>query len=64
MRRTLSAVHNMVLAILGVHILDRANFDALGEAAAARNRWDFMLTIAPLAIPHGTGSPVNPIALF
>jgi kynurenine formamidase len=59
-----AAVHNMVLTILGVHILDRANFDALAEAAAARNRWDFMLTIAPLAIPHGTGSPVNPIAMF
>jgi kynurenine formamidase len=59
-----SAVHNMVLTILGVHILDRANFDALGEAAAARRRWDFMLTIAPLAVPHGTGSPVNPIAMF
>jgi kynurenine formamidase len=59
-----SALHNMVLTILGVHILDRANFDALAEAAAARNRWDFMVTIAPLAVPHGTGSPVNPIAMF
>jgi kynurenine formamidase len=59
-----SSLHNMVLTILGVHILDRANFDRLAEAAAARNRWDFMLTVAPLAIPHGTGSPVNPIAMF
>jgi|GraSoiStandDraft_51_1057287.scaffolds.fasta_scaffold101296_2 hypothetical protein len=40
------------------------DFDAVAEAAAARNRWEFMLTIAPLAIPHGTGSPVNPIAIF
>jgi kynurenine formamidase len=59
-----SAVHNFVLTILGVHLLDRADFDALSEAAAARNRWEFMLTIAPLPIPHGTGSPVNPIAVF
>ena len=59
-----SAVHNFVLTILGVHLLDRADFDALSEAAAARNRWEFMLTIAPLPIPHGTGSPVNPIAMF
>jgi kynurenine formamidase len=56
------AVHNFVLAILD--ILDRADFDALSEAAAARNRWEFMLTIAPLRVPHGTGSPVNPIATF
>lgn len=59
-----NAVHNFVLTILGVHLLDRADFDALSEAAAARNRWEFMLTIAPLPIPHGTGSPVNPIAVF
>jgi hypothetical protein len=41
-----------------------ADFDAVAEAAAARNRWEFMLTIAPLRIPRGTGSPVNPIAMF
>ncbi|HYK58046.1 MAG TPA: cyclase family protein [Bryobacteraceae bacterium] len=59
-----SALHNFVLEILGVHILDRGDFEALSEAAAARNRWEFMLTVAPLPIPHGTGSPVNPIAIF
>lgn len=59
-----SAVHNFALTILGIHLLDRADFDALSEAAAARNRWEFMVTIAPLPIPHGTGSPVNPIAMF
>ena len=58
------AVHDFALTILGVHLLDRADFDALSEAAAARNRWEFMLTIAPLPIPNGTGSPVNPIASF
>ncbi len=59
-----AALHNFVLTILGVHILDRADLEALGEAAAARNRWEFMLTVAPLPIPNGTGSPVNPIAMF
>jgi len=59
-----SAVHNFALTILGIHLLDRADFDKLGETAAARNRWEFMLTIAPLPIPRGTGSPVNPIAMF
>ena len=59
-----TALHNFVLTILGVHIIDRADFDALSEAAAARNRWEFMLTVAPLPIPKGTGSPVNPVAMF
>ena len=58
------AVHNFALTILGIQVLDRADFQALAEAAAARNRWEFMVTIAPLAIPNGTGSPVNPIAMF
>ena len=40
------------------------DFDALSETAAAQNRWEFMLTVAPLPIPKGTGSPVNPIAMF
>ena len=58
------AVHDFVLTILGVHLLDRADFDALAEAAATRRRWEFMLTMAPLPIPNGTGSPLNPIAIF
>ena len=58
------ALHNFALTILGIQVLDRADFQALAEAAAARGRWEFMLTIAPLPIPNGTGSPVNPIAMF
>lgn len=33
-------------------------------ACAARRRWEFMLTIAPLRLLGATGSPVNPIAVF
>jgi kynurenine formamidase len=58
------ALHNFALTILGIHLIDRADFDALSEVAAARNRWEFMLTVAPLPITRGTGSPVNPIAMF
>ncbi len=58
------ALHDFALTMLGIPILDRADFEALAEAAAARNRWEFMLTVAPLPIPKGTGSPVNPIAIF
>ena len=58
------AVHNFALTMLGMQLIDRGDFDALAEAAAERNRWEFMLTIAPLPIPNGTGSPVNPIAIF
>ena len=59
-----TALHNFALTILGIQVLDRADFQRLAMEAAARNRWEFMVTIAPLPIPNGTGSPVNPIAMF
>ena len=58
------AVHDFALVHLGVHLLDNCDLEALSAAAAARRRWDFLLTVAPLAIPGGTGSPANPMATF
>jgi kynurenine formamidase len=58
------ALHNFVLSHLGVMLIDRADFEALAEMAAARKRWEVMITVGPLPIPNGTGSPVNPIAIF
>ena len=42
----------------------RRDLEALAEAANARRRWEFLLTVAPLPVGGGTGSPVNPIATF
>lgn len=58
------ALHDFALTMLGIHLLDRADLEALSEMAAAEGRYEFMLTIAPLPIPNSTGSPVNPIAIF
>jgi kynurenine formamidase len=58
------AVHDFALVSLGVHVFDNCDLEALAEAAAARKRWEFLLTVAPLPIRGGTGSPVNPIATF
>jgi len=58
------AVHDFALLYLGVHLFDNCDLEALGDAAAARNRWEFLLTAAPLPIVGGTGSPINPIATF
>jgi kynurenine formamidase len=58
------ALHDFALTMLGIHLIDRSDLDALAAMAAVQNRWEFMLTIAPLPIPNGTGSPVNPIAIF
>lgn len=58
------SLHDFALTMLGIHLIDRSDLGALADMAAAQGRWEFMLTIAPLPIPNGTGSPVNPIAIF
>ena len=58
------AVHDFALLYLGIHLIDNCDLEALSEAAAARKRWEFLLTAAPLPIPGGTGSPLNPIATY
>jgi kynurenine formamidase len=57
-------IHQITLVALGVRLFDNCDLEALAKAAAERKRWTFMLTAAPLAIPGGTGSPLNPIATF
>jgi len=57
-------VHMGVLVAMGMPILDNLDLDAVSAAAEARKRWMFALTVAPLAVQGGTGSPVNPIATF
>jgi len=58
------AVHDFALLYLGIHLFDNCDLEALSEAAAARRKWEFLLTAAPLPIRGGTGSPLNPIATF
>jgi hypothetical protein len=36
----------------------------LFSACLRYNRWDFLLVAPPLRISAGTGSPVNPLAIF
>ena len=57
-------LHELVLVGLGMPILDNLDLDAVAEAAKARNRWEFLFVGAPLRVPGGTGSPLNPLAIF
>jgi kynurenine formamidase len=57
-------IHQLMLVAMGVHIFDNCDLEAVGEAAAKRKRWDFLLVAAPIAVTGGTGSPLNPIATF
>jgi kynurenine formamidase len=57
-------VHTLMITALGINLLDNQDLEALSEAAARINRWEFMLTIAPIPVTGGTGFPVNAIATF
>ena len=57
-------IHSVAIPHMGMPLLDNANFERLAEVCAETGRYEFMLTIAPLVVPGGTGSPVNPIATF
>jgi len=57
-------VHALVLVAMGMPIFDNCDLQALSIEAAKRERWEFLLTVSPLAVEGGTGSPMNPIAMF
>ena len=53
-----------VLYSYGVALLDNALLEPLAQACAEEKRYDFLFMALPLKVVRGTGSPVNPIALF
>lgn len=59
-----SPIHILSLTALGVPLLDNLDLEALSVAANEEERHDFFFTVEPLNIPAGTGSPVNPLAVF
>ena len=56
-------VHGVIFAY-GVALLDNSLLEPLANVCAEEGRYEFMLTINPLNVIGGTGSPVNPIAVF
>jgi kynurenine formamidase len=57
-------LHQILVAAMGVRLLDNLDLEALAQEAARRKRWEFLVTMAPLPVVGGTGSPINPIATF
>jgi kynurenine formamidase len=57
-------LHELVLVGLGLPILDNLDLEALSQTAAKHKRSTFLYVGAPLRVPGGTGSPLNPLAVF
>lgn len=60
----INPLHELVLVGLGMPILDNLDLDALAQASVERQRWDFLFIGVPLRVEGGTGSPMNPLAMF
>ena len=56
-------VHGVIFAY-GVALLDNSLLQPVAEVCAQEGRYEFMLTVNPLNVTGGTGSPVNPVAVF
>jgi kynurenine formamidase len=59
-----SPIHILAITAMGVPLLDNLDLEALSGACAEAGRYEFLLVIAPLNVPGGTGSPVNPVAVL
>jgi len=49
---------------MGVSIFDNLDLERGVEQARRLNRYEFLFMASPLRIDKGTGSPLNPLAIF
>jgi kynurenine formamidase len=57
-------VHVLAIHAMGLYLLDWLHLEELRAVCEELHRWTFLVVIAPLRLRGGTGSPVNPIAIF
>lgn len=57
-------LHQVGLTAMGLCILDCVDTETLRALCAQEGRNEFVLIVAPLRIPGGTASAVNPLAVF
>ena len=57
-------IHYLGICGMGMTLMHNLDTEALAHACQASGRYAFQLVLAPLKIPGGTGSPLNPIAIL
>lgn len=57
-------LHQIGMVAMGLAIMDCVDCERLVAACRAGGRHEFCLIVAPLRVPGGTASAVNPLALF
>lgn len=49
---------------MGINILECLDLEEAVETARRLDRYEFLITWAPLPVEGGSGSPVNPLGMF
>lgn len=57
-------IHIGTLVVMGIHLIDNADLEALASACERLQRYEFQFAMGPLFLKRATGSPVNPFAIF
>lgn len=57
-------IHELALVSMGMPIFDNCDLELIGREANRRQRWEFLVTASPAAVPKATGTVLNPIATF
>lgn len=59
-----TVIHKFAVVARGMNLFDNLDLEAAAETAARLNRWEFLFAATPVRVPKGTGSPINPVAVF
>lgn len=59
-----TVIHKFMVVARGMNLFDNLDLEEAAETAARLGRWEFLFMASPVRVPKGTGSPINPIAVF
>ncbi len=59
-----TVIHKFTIVARGMNLFDNLDLEEVAETAARLERWEFLFMASPVRVPKGTGSPINPIAMF
>jgi kynurenine formamidase len=57
-------LHVLAIVAMGMPLLDWPALEELQSTCERLRRWEFLLAMAPLRLPGGTASPINPQCVF
>jgi kynurenine formamidase len=57
-------IHLVGIVAMGLPLIDNCDLEELASTCEQHSRWEFLFSVAPLRLIGGTGSPINPFAMF